>query len=130
MEEGKKQVVGMGKSKEGKPPTRLQMHAPASLELDQVKAALGTSKTAAAAAAAATPIPLLTPVASPNLFPQKEEFMFPIDDNHRRAAAAAATPVPAAFAWKEPAEAAHVEVTTLFALFQTRCVLVNDEQRQ
>ncbi|KAK8550869.1 hypothetical protein V6N13_119375 [Hibiscus sabdariffa] len=124
MEEGKKQVVGMGKSKEGKPPTRLQMHAPSSLELDQVKAALGTSK----AAAAATPIPLLTPVASPNLFPQKEEFVFPIDDNHRRAAAA--TPVPAAFAWKEPAEAAHVEVTTLFALFQNRCVLVNDEQRQ
>ncbi|KAK9022225.1 hypothetical protein V6N11_002507 [Hibiscus sabdariffa] len=116
----------MGKSKEGKPPTRLQMHAPASLELDQVKAALGTSK-----AAAATPIPLLTPVASPNLFPQKEDFVFPVDDNHRRAAAAAAaTPVPTAFAWKEPAEAAHVEITTLFALFQNRCVLVNDEQRQ
>ncbi|GMI92175.1 hypothetical protein like AT1G07476 [Hibiscus trionum] len=129
MEEGKKQVIGMGKSKEGKPPTRLQMHAPASLVLDQVNPTFGTSKAPPpppAAAAAATPIPLLTPVASPNLFLQTEQFVFPMDDSHRKAAAE--TPVPTAFAWKEPAGAAHVEASTLFALFQNRCVLVNDAQ--
>ncbi|KAE8688682.1 hypothetical protein F3Y22_tig00110956pilonHSYRG00007 [Hibiscus syriacus] len=124
MEECKKQVIGMEKSKEGKPPTRLQMHAPASLQLDQVEANFGTAK-AAAAASAATPIPLLTPLASPNLFPQTDDFMFPIDDSHRKAAA---IPVPTVFAWKEPAGAAHVEVSALFALFQNRCVLVNDAQ--
>ncbi|GMI81759.1 hypothetical protein like AT1G07476 [Hibiscus trionum] len=123
MEEGKKQVAGVGNKKEGKPPTRLQMHAPASLELDQVKADFGTPKPAAAAA---TPIPLLTPLASPNLFPQTDEFVFPTDDSHRRAAAA--IPFPTAFAWKEQAGAGHVEVSTLFALFQNRCVIVNDAQ--
>ncbi|KAE8700866.1 hypothetical protein F3Y22_tig00110556pilonHSYRG00884 [Hibiscus syriacus] len=122
MEERKKHVIGMGKSKEGKPPTRPQMHAPASLQLDQVEANFGTAK---AAAAAATPIPLLTPLASPNLFPPTDEFMFPIDDSHRKAAA---IPVPTVFAWKEPAGAAHVEVSTLLALFQNRCVIVNDAQ--
>ncbi|KAK8513265.1 hypothetical protein V6N13_002014 [Hibiscus sabdariffa] len=120
MEEGKKQGGGMGKSKEGKPPTRLQMHAPASLELDEVKANFESAKPAAA-----TPIPLLTPLTSPNLFPQANEIVFPIDDSHRKADA---IPVPPAFAWKEPAEAGHVEVSTLFALFQNRCVLVNDAQ--
>lgn len=113
--------MGMDNSKEGKQPTmsrtRLQMHAPASLEIDHVKHDFGfppgTRK------AAATPIPLLTPLAfSPNPFPQSDDMK------------AAAESVPTAFAWQEPVGggAPYVDVSTLFALFHTRCVLVNDAQ--
>ncbi|TYI26214.1 hypothetical protein ES332_A05G100300v1 [Gossypium tomentosum] len=113
--------MGMGNSKEGKQPTmsrtRLQMHAPASLETDHVKPDFGFS--AGTCKAAATPIPLLTPLAlSPHPFPQSDDMK------------AAAEPVRTAFAWKEPVGggAPYVDASTLFALFQTRCVLVNDAQ--
>ncbi|KAH1096182.1 hypothetical protein J1N35_013103 [Gossypium stocksii] len=111
--------VGMGK--EGKQPTmsrtRVQMHAPASLEIDNVKPDFGFS--AGTCKDASTPIPLLTPLAlSPHPFPQSDDMK------------AAAEPVPTAFAWKEPVGggAPYVDASILFALFQTRCVLVNDTQ--
>ena len=132
MEEGgnifEKQVIGMSKTKVGKPPTRLQKHAPASLQLDQMKAAAARSSpfepsNGTSEAATPTPIPLLTPLAlSPNPFPETEEFVFPIDDKK------AATPAPTAFGWTNPAGAGYVEASTLFAMFQNKCVLVNDGQ--
>ena len=114
-----KQVIGMSKTKVGKPPTRLQRHAPASLQLDQMKV------DAARTSGAATPIPLLTPLAlSPNPFPETEEFVFPTVDKK----AATPAPTPIAFDWKIPAGAGYVEASTLLALFQNKCVIVNDAQ--
>ncbi|XP_022729601.1 uncharacterized protein LOC111284844 [Durio zibethinus] len=124
------QVTGISKTKEGKPPTRLQKHAPASLKLDQMKAAaarISPFGPCTGNSEAATPIPLLTPLAlSPNPFPGTEEFLFPIDD--KEAATPASTPTPTAFGWKQPAGAGYVEASTFMALFQNKCVLVNDAQ--
>lgn len=129
MEDGEnifeKQVIGMmNKTKIGKPPTRLQKHAPATLQIDQMKGeAEAEAASRTTSSEAATPIPLLTPLAmSPTPFPDKEEeFVFPTDD--RKA------PTSTAFGWKNPAGAAgYVEASTFFALFQNKCVLFNDAQ--
>ncbi|XVF68836.1 hypothetical protein PTKIN_Ptkin11bG0033000 [Pterospermum kingtungense] len=134
-----KQVIGMmSKTKVGKPPTRLQKHAPASLQLDQMKAdaAAGAARNGDFGASnggtyeAATPIPLLTPLAmSPSVrFPEtEEEFVFPIDDR-KEPAEPAPTPTSAVFGWKNPAGAGYVEASALFALFQNKCVLFNEAQ--
>ncbi|MBA0732434.1 hypothetical protein Gogos_016526 [Gossypium gossypioides] len=106
-----KQVIGVSKTKVGgKPPTRLQKHAPESLKLDQMKAA-----------EAPIPIPLLTPLASsPISFPETDDFMFPMPNNMN-------APAPTAFGWKPPVRAGfNVEAPTLLALFHNKCVLVND----
>ncbi|KAH1130756.1 hypothetical protein J1N35_002134 [Gossypium stocksii] len=105
-----KQVIGVSKTKVGKPPTRLQKHAPESLKLDQMKAA-----------EAPIPIPLLTPLASsPISFPETDDFMFPMPNNMN-------APTTAAFGWKPPVRAGfNVEAPTLLALFHNKCVLVND----
>ncbi|KAL4317792.1 hypothetical protein GQ457_18G006040 [Hibiscus cannabinus] len=71
-----KRVTGISKTRVGKPPTRLQKHAPESLKLDQMKPSTSPSE---APAPTPIPIPLLTPLAlSPSLFPDTDEFMFPI----------------------------------------------------
>ncbi|KAK8484965.1 hypothetical protein V6N13_082490 [Hibiscus sabdariffa] len=70
-----KRVIGISQTKVGKPPTRLQKHAPESLRLDQMKPSVARTSRSDAPA----PIPLLTPLAlSPSLFPETDEFMFPI----------------------------------------------------
>ncbi|MBA0604790.1 hypothetical protein Godav_017431 [Gossypium davidsonii] len=106
-----KQVIGVSKTKVGgKPPTRLQKHAPESLKLDQMKAA-----------EAPIPIPLLTPLASsPISFPETDDFMFLMPNNMN-------APTPTTFGWKPPVRAGfNVEAPTLLALFHNKCVLVND----
>ncbi|XVF20003.1 hypothetical protein REPUB_Repub11eG0160400 [Reevesia pubescens] len=124
-----KQVIGMNKTKVGKPPTRLQKQAPASLKLDRMKivdASAGRTSTLGpstrTSSEPATPIPLLTPLAlSPNPFPETNEFTFPT------AGKKTTTPAPA-FGWKQQAAAGagYVDASTLLALFQNKCVTVNN----
>ena len=119
-----KQVIGMSKTKVWKPPTRLQKRAPASLKLDQMKAAaarISPFGPSTGISEASTPIPLLKPLAlSLNPFPGTEEFVFPTEDKEPA--------TPTAFGWKQSAGAGYVEASTLLALFQNKCVLVNDAQ--
>ncbi|XVE79538.1 hypothetical protein DITRI_Ditri14bG0066600 [Diplodiscus trichospermus] len=134
MEDGsnifEKQVTGISKTKVGKPPTRLQKHAPASLQLDQMKAEAARScpfGPSNGTSDGPIPIPLLTPLAlSPIPFPETEEFVFPIDD--KKATKSAPTSATALFGWKSPAGTGYVEASPLFSLFQNKCVLVNDSQ--
>ncbi|KAE8687239.1 hypothetical protein F3Y22_tig00111022pilonHSYRG00323 [Hibiscus syriacus] len=99
-----KRFIGISKTKVGKPPTRLQKHAPEFLKLDQMKASVAMTGPSEA-------IPLLTPLAlSPIPFPDTHEFMFPIPKDMN-------APTPTPFG---------VEASTFLAPFQNKCVLLND----
>ncbi|KAE8733026.1 hypothetical protein F3Y22_tig00001644pilonHSYRG00360 [Hibiscus syriacus] len=105
-------VIGTSKTKVGKPPTRLQKHAPQSLKLDQMKAHVDQAR---------SPIPLLTPLTvSPSPFPETDEFMFPTPKDVNAAA------TPTSSGQKQAVGAGfNVEAYTFLPLFQNKCVLVN-----
>ncbi|KAJ9172393.1 hypothetical protein P3X46_015636 [Hevea brasiliensis] len=124
------QVVAKTKTKVGKPPTRLQKKAPASLQVTNCGNTnhLVPSKEASSPL---TPIPLLSPlILSPPPSPQQaEEFRFPIvsgeiDKGKEDKKGACYAPG----GWQHPAAAAtggYVEPSSLFTFFQSKCVLVN-----
>ncbi|GLU02317.1 hypothetical protein SLE2022_195710 [Rubroshorea leprosula] len=114
-----KQVVPNTKTKFRKPPTRLQKHAPTSLQVHQVAgSSFGSSKAV---------IPLLSPLTVSPRPLESEEFRFPIGDDKDNGAAAV-TAMMVAGGWQHPAVVGYVENSALFNLFQSKCVLVNDVQ--
>ncbi|OAY61178.1 uncharacterized protein LOC110610411 [Manihot esculenta] len=122
------QVVAKTKTKVGKPPTRLQKKAPATLEVANYAKTyhLMLSKEASSPL---TPIPLLSPlILSPPLSPQQaEEFMFPMisggDKGKEEKRGAYCVPG----GWQHPAapNGGYMEPSSLFTFFQYKCVLVN-----
>ncbi|KAE8691078.1 hypothetical protein F3Y22_tig00110893pilonHSYRG01092 [Hibiscus syriacus] len=113
-----KGVTGISKTKVGKPPTRLQTHAPRSLKLDQMKAPVART----APDEARSPIPLLTPLtASPSPFPEADELLFPTPKDVNAAA------TPTSSGQKQAVGAGfNVKASTFLPLVRNKCVLVND----
>ncbi|KAJ8750597.1 hypothetical protein K2173_015769 [Erythroxylum novogranatense] len=114
--------VANNNGKVGKPPTRLQKHAPASLVLDH----LPTNPIVPEASGSRTPIPLLSPlVLSPQPLPQEEaeqEFVF-----HNCCGRDTLLPEPGKC--QHPAmSAGYMDPSSLFCFFQSKCVLVNHTQ--
>ncbi|KAG4132111.1 hypothetical protein ERO13_D08G012050v2 [Gossypium hirsutum] len=95
-----KQVIDIYETNKPKPPTtRLQKHAPAPLQLSQMKPNTTVIEKGA------TPIPLLTPLAS------------------------SPTPMGTAIGWRNlPVGSGYAEPSTLFFLFQNKFLIVNDAQ--
>ncbi|KAE8711442.1 hypothetical protein F3Y22_tig00110293pilonHSYRG00043 [Hibiscus syriacus] len=112
-----KGITGISKTKVGKPPTRLQKHAPQSLKLDQMKAPVAKTSPDDAP----SPIPLLTPLTeSPSPFPETDEFMFPTPKDMNAT-------TPTSPGQKQPVGAGiNVEASTFLPRFRNQCVLVND----
>lgn len=113
-----KQAVSNTRTKVGKPPTRLQKHAPASLQLDQV-----TNPYASSSSGNFSIIPLLSPlIESPKPLAEGEELKLDKTGNNEMKCSCDETkngeertvPVP--------------EPSTLFSLLQSKCVTVNDGQ--
>jgi hypothetical protein len=101
----------------GKAPTRLQRHAPASLQLDKIDAA----------ASGETPkaIPLLSPlVLSPEPLPETVEKILSESENGEKRSLQGSP----AGGWKHPAVATFTEPPNLLALLQSQCVLVDNVQ--
>ncbi|KDP42212.1 hypothetical protein JCGZ_02942 [Jatropha curcas] len=126
------QVIPKIKTKYGKPPTRLQKKAPASLLLDNN----GNNNILKEKMSPLTPIPLLSPlIISPPPSPQQgEEFRFPvitgdIDNGNQDKKTANCVPRE----WQHPATVAgggggYMEQSSLFTTFQSKCVLVNNAE--
>ncbi|MBA0853777.1 hypothetical protein Goshw_021839 [Gossypium schwendimanii] len=117
-----KQVIDVYETNKPKPPTtRLQKHAPAPLQLSQMKPNTTVIEKGA------TPIPLLTPLASsPSPFLETQESVFPIDDHMEPVVQA---PMGTAIGWRNlPVGSGYAEPSTLFFLFQNKFLLVNDAQ--
>lgn len=113
-----KQALVSSKIKIGKPPTRLQRQAPASLQLDHVSSSCYANPNLSV-------IPLLSPlVVSPESLPEAEDFRFPKCDDSSEMSCSDQK--------KERQHAAiagYAETSTLFNhVFQSKCVLVNDAQ--
>lgn len=134
MEDGgnlfEQQHIGLTKAIAGKPPTRLQKRAPASLKLDQMNAAAaGTSPFGSSGGTSPAAIPLLSPlIPSQNSFSEIEEFVMPTWKNGNQGTGDKKAAMPTPIGWKHPAVPAYVEASTVFTLFQTKCLLVNDAQ--
>lgn len=113
-------VTGRGEGR-GKAPTRLQQHAPACLQLDQTA---GTASTNPLLDGASMAIPLLSPVLilSPQPMPESSEKGG--DQNVR----SIAPPFSAAGGWQHPAVAPFTDPSSLFAVFQSQCMIANQAQ--
>ncbi|XP_050203609.1 uncharacterized protein LOC126653725 [Mercurialis annua] len=110
----------MSKTKVGKPPTRLQKRAPTTLQVNY-----STSYPLLPSSGSPhTPIPLLSPlVVSPQPLSEAEEFRFPIMGGDSKKVAPAVLP---GGEWHHPAVAnGYIEPSSLFNIFQSKCVLVN-----
>jgi hypothetical protein len=116
------------KAKVGKAPTRLQKHAPASLQLDKiaVAAAAAAATTGPFSASGETPkaIPLLSPlVLSPEPFSETvEKRLLESGNGEKRSLDSPAG------GWKHPAVAAFTEPPNLLTRLQSQCVLVDNVQ--
>lgn len=115
-----KQAVSKSRAKVGKPPTRLQNHAPTNLKLDQV-----TNPYASASSGNVPIIPLLSPlIESPKPVAEGDELMFCGSGNNE---------VKCSCDEKKnggsvPGERAVDDPSTLFSVFQSKFVIVNDAQ--
>ncbi|KAF5446868.1 hypothetical protein F2P56_032465 [Juglans regia] len=110
-----------GKAKVGKPPTRLQKQAPASLQLDKVAVYGETSKA----------IPFLSPlILSPQPLPETLEIRSgksgsnEEEDNGAKRSKA----LPPGGGWQHPAVPVFTEPEALFTCFQSQCLLVDNVQ--
>ncbi|KAK1270077.1 hypothetical protein QJS04_geneDACA007749 [Acorus gramineus] len=105
------------KSKEGaekKPPTRLQKHAPTSLDTNTVSCVNAFSP---------APIPLLSPlILSPPPSPGREE-NFTTDTSGGKVANARKEPTQGSGGWRHPASPMVVEAASLPPFFQSQCSL-------
>ncbi|EEF46069.1 uncharacterized protein LOC8281225 [Ricinus communis] len=120
------QVIAKMKTKVGKPPTRLQKKAPSSLQVNYSTIYPRMPSTSSPH----TPIPLLSPliVSPPPLSQEAEEFRFPLicgeidkGSNDKRIV----SPILPG-GWQHPAVAnGYMEPSSLFNIFQSKCVLVN-----
>ncbi|XP_009364424.1 uncharacterized protein LOC103954331 [Pyrus x bretschneideri] len=108
------------KADTGKAPTRLQQRAPASLHLDQIASTASTNPLSNDDATMT--IPLLSPVLIPSPHPVAVAMEKAGDQNVR---SSIAPPFPAAGGWQHPAMAPFVDPSTLFAMFQTQCMIAN-----
>jgi hypothetical protein len=109
----------------GKAPTRLQRHAPASLQLDKIDAAATGSFSAATSGETPKAIPLLSPlVLSPEPLPETVEKILSESDNGEKRSLQGSP----AGGWKHPAVATFTEPPNLLALLQSQCVLVDNVQ--
>ncbi|KAI5321903.1 PREDICTED: MTR_2g097730 [Prunus dulcis] len=111
-------VTGRGEGR-GKAPTRLQQHAPACLQLDQTA---GTASTNPLLDDASMAIPLLSPVLIPEPMPESSEKGS--DQNVR----SITPPFSAAGGWQHPAVAPFTDPSSLFAVFQSQCMIANQAQ--
>ncbi|GAV78304.1 hypothetical protein CFOL_v3_21772 [Cephalotus follicularis] len=123
------QIIAKAKTKFGKPPTRLQKHAPASLQLDQVGVSRNADPYALSAETRLTAIPLLSPlIVSPRQETETEEFRFPTCS---KSSDTSGDEKKCTFAetggWQHPAVAGCTEPSSLFAFFQSKCLLVNEQ---
>ncbi|XP_059431172.1 uncharacterized protein LOC132164647 [Corylus avellana] len=110
------------KPKAGKAPTRLQKHAPASLQLDKIPA---TSPFSGASGETPKAIPLLSPlVLSPEPLPETVEKRLSESENGHEKRSLCSP----AGGWKHPAVATFTEPPNLLALLQSQCVLVDNVQ--
>ncbi|KAH7550001.1 hypothetical protein ACOSP7_024934 [Xanthoceras sorbifolium] len=125
--------VAKTRTKLGKPPTRLQKHAPSTLQLDHFSGGGGgnpfvvsSSGNNTSSSSSLPVIPLLSPlVVSPRPLPEAEEFKFPKCGNDEIGGSdkGGAT---AGGGWQHPAAAGYTDPTTFLTYFQSKCVLVND----
>ncbi|XP_038706447.1 uncharacterized protein LOC120001988 [Tripterygium wilfordii] len=113
-------IEDKNKARVGKPPTRLQKRAPASLQLDQVTNTINSCLAPMA-------IPLLSPlVISPPPLTETEEFMFPTNcDGGKATQENMGAPLTMEGGWQHPAVAVYMEPSAIFAFFQSQCVLVD-----
>ncbi|GKV32943.1 hypothetical protein SLEP1_g41506 [Rubroshorea leprosula] len=112
------QVVSSPKTNVGKPPTRLQKQAPASLQVDRVaRTSFGPSDAV---------IPLLSPLTVSPKPLEPEEYGFPTRADKDNGAAVMTMVV--AGGWQHPALTGYMENSAFLNLFQSKCVLVNDVQ--
>lgn len=127
------EVAAKSRNKIRKPPTRLQMQAPASLELDQIVKTTNPFTTTTTTSSSLIPIPLLSPlVVSPQPLSQEvEEFKFPVsnlgndrgrEDFKDGSCSEERLPQQAAVA------GIYMEPSPLYSLFQSKCLLVNRAQ--
>lgn len=128
MEENRNVCQKEAKPKGGKPPTRLQKHAPASLQLDKVAPAVDPS-----AVSGETPkaIPFLSPlVLSPQPLPETvekrsgESGSDDQKDNGEEEKSEALSPG----GWQHPAAPALADPAALCTSFQSKCLLVDHVQ--
>ncbi|KAM0996165.1 hypothetical protein ACFX13_006275 [Malus domestica] len=116
------------KADTGKAPTRLQRRAPVSLQLDQIASTASTNPLSNEDASMT--IPLLSPVVIPSPNPVAVVIEKGGDQNVRSSIAppfptAGGWQHPAAGGWHHPALAPFVDPSTLFTVFQTQCMIVN-----
>ncbi|XP_009375968.1 uncharacterized protein LOC103964726 [Pyrus x bretschneideri] len=115
------------KADTGKAPTRLQQRAPVSLQLDQIAS---TASTNTLYEDASMTIPLLSPVVIPSPNPVAVVIEKGGDQNVRSSIAppfpaAGGWQHPAAGGWHHPALSPFVDPSTLFTVFQTQCMILN-----
>ncbi|OIW03717.1 hypothetical protein TanjilG_29752 [Lupinus angustifolius] len=107
--------------KKGSCPTRLQKHAPASLEIDKVFN--GNNPFGEASKA----IPLLSPlIISPQPFGSSNNIQAPTLENNN--GNHGSSPSTTSNGWEHPAMAPFPETSSLCSVFQKQCVFVNHAQ--
>ncbi|XP_031254021.1 uncharacterized protein LOC116111988 [Pistacia vera] len=127
MEDGEnifeKQAVSKSRTKVGKPPTRLQKHAPANLKLDEV-----TNPYASSSSGNVSIIPLLSPlIESPKALAEGEELKFPKSRNNNDIKCSGDEKKGGGGS-SVAGERAVADPATMFSVFKSKCVIINDAQ--
>lgn len=122
------------RAKAWKPPTRLQSHVPASLELDQMTFSASTSVNCLPSTDTSKAIPLLSPlVLSPQPSQETTEELIcgfdqsnePQQDGMVEKMDIGGSPESG---WQHPAVATFADPSTVFSFFQSQCMIVNQAQ--
>lgn len=120
------------KAKLGKPPTRLQNHAPACLQLDMVEGSAPTNPFCPSPSSETSKaIPLLSPlVLSPQPLPEivEKRLCESHHANNEQNNVGERNSTSPQGGWQHPAVATFTEPSTLFAFFQSQCMLVEHVQ--
>lgn len=123
-----------GRAKTWKPPTRLQAHAPASLQLDQMTFSASTSINFLPTTDTSKAIPLLSPlVLSPQPSQETtEELICGFDRSYEQQQDGMVDKMDVRGSpdsgWQHPAVVTFADPSTLFSFFQSQCRIVNQAQ--
>ncbi|XP_059660790.1 uncharacterized protein LOC132307135 [Cornus florida] len=107
--------------------TRLQNHAPAALQLDHVGTYNGNTNPFDSyneTNFSRSAIPLLSPlIVSPPPLPEAEEKRFPENGNNQQSGNGENGAQPPTGGWQHPAMGTMTDASSLFAFFQSQCVM-------
>ncbi|GMN24061.1 hypothetical protein TIFTF001_000404 [Ficus carica] len=121
------------RAKTWKPPTRLQAHAPASLQLDQITFSASASVNCLPTTDTSKAIPLLSPlVLSPQPSQETTELICGFNQSNEQQQDGMVDKIDVRGSpesgWQHPAVATSADPSTLFSFFQSQCMIVNQAQ--